>query len=119
MGPVAGPGADDLRKLHDEMPPDVTAMLAKMAKDAGIDINELPDLVAGYDKNVGGGEKVNMKSTIFSRNPSFRGHFGMKSVYFDAGAGRGCGRGRSKPRSSSEDASEPQETYPKEGQAGR
>jgi hypothetical protein len=47
--------ADDLRKLHDEMPSDVNALLAKMANEAGIDIKDLPGLMAGYDQKTAGG----------------------------------------------------------------
>lgn len=38
-----------------EMPSDVNALLAKMADEAGIDINSLPDLMASYDKKHVGG----------------------------------------------------------------
>jgi hypothetical protein len=45
----------DLRKVHDQMPSDVNALLSKMADEAGIDINSLPDLMARYDKKHAGG----------------------------------------------------------------
>jgi len=47
--------AAELRKLHEDMPADVNALLAKMAGEAGIDINSLPELMAGYDKKHAGG----------------------------------------------------------------
>lgn len=37
------------------MPSDVNALLKKMADEAGIDINSLPDLMAGYEKKNAGG----------------------------------------------------------------
>ena len=37
------------------MPSDVNALLSKMADEAGIDINSLPDLMARYDKKHAGG----------------------------------------------------------------
>ena len=47
--------AAELRKLHEDMPADVNALLAKMAGEAGIDINRLPELMAGYDQKHAGG----------------------------------------------------------------
>ena len=42
--------AADLRKLHSELPPDVDALLAKMAKEAGIDPATLPERMANFDR---------------------------------------------------------------------
>ena len=55
QGNGCGSRAAELRKLHEDMPADVNALLAKMADEAGIDINSLPELMAGYDKKHAGG----------------------------------------------------------------